>query len=325
MKWWNWLPLRWVIRKAATTQGFLDPVEILGRLRGLAQPSEVGEPIELLRAGVVFHARGLINSKVIQHNLDWVWPYWVERQYDPRDRSFLPRAFSVTHVNLTHRNWTAIGYPDLNALPIVDPRGLLTPFLDGWSLDAWVLAEDGRCLFPSRSADCTQDYDLEGGVAVVTHSENDGLALTCRAAVIEEAGEAVCRLSVSAVDRRGGRASLVLGVRPQNPEGISFVTDIALEDSRTHWRVDDQASVYLDRAPERHHASTYREGDVLFKLPAGEEEATVHCPVGLASTAASWDFSGEGEIGARIPLNEAVSECAGCAGLGGGAQECLSP
>ncbi|MFN2328568.1 MAG: hypothetical protein ABR612_06600 [Chromatocurvus sp.] len=307
MKWWSWLPLRWVIRKAATSQGFLDPLEILGRLRGLAQPSEVGEPIELLRAGVVFHARGLINSKVIQHNLDWIWPYWVERQYDPHDRAFLPRAFSVTHVNLTHRNWTAIGYPDLEGLPIVDPRGLLTPFLDGWSLDAWVLSEDGRRLFPSRAIESTQEYDLDGGVAVVTRSESEELTLTCRAAVIEEAGEAVCHLTVQASDRRGGRARLVLGVRPQNPEGVSFVSDIALESGRTQWRIDGKPSVHLDRAPERHYVSTYSEGDVLFKLATDEQGTDVHCPVGLASAAASWDIVGEGRIEARIPLNEAVS------------------
>ncbi len=305
MKWWSWLPLRWVIRKAATSQGFLDPVEILGRLRGLAQPSEVGEPIELLRAGVVFHARGLINSKVIQHNLDWVWPYWVERQYDPRDRSFLPRAFSVTHVNLTHRNWTAIGHPDLQGLPIVDPRGLLTPFLDGWSLDAWVLAEDGRRLFPSRASHCSQTYDLDGGVTVVTHSEHEELALTCRATVIMESGQPVCRLTATPCDRRGGRASLVLGVRPQNPEGVSFVSDVALEDGGTHWRIDGAASVHLDRPPDRHHGSTYREGDVLFKLPGGEQGAQVQCPIGLASAAASWDFVAEAEVGARIPLDDA--------------------
>lgn len=308
MKWWSWLPLRWVIRKAATSQGFLDPVEILGRLRGLAQPSEVGEPIELLRAGVVFHARGLINSKVIQHNLDWVWPYWVERQYDPRDRSFLPRAFSVTHVNLTHRNWTAIGYPDLDALPVVDPRGLLTPFLDGWSLDLWIIAEDGRRLFPSRARAVTQQYDLADGVAVVTHSEADGLELNCRAEVIVEAGQPVCRLHASARDRRGSPAVVVLGVRPQNPEGVSFVTDIALEDAGTCWRVDTAATVQLDRAPDRHYGSTYREGDVLFKLPRGEQAQSVHCPVGLATVAAVWDFSGDGEIGARVPLADPAAE-----------------
>ena len=43
--------------------------------------------------GLVFHARGLINSRVIQHNRDWVWPFWVERQFDPRDPAFIPRAF----------------------------------------------------------------------------------------------------------------------------------------------------------------------------------------------------------------------------------------
>ena len=50
------------------------------RLRSFAQPSEVAEPIELLRAGALFHARGLVNTKAIQHNLDLVWPYWVERR-----------------------------------------------------------------------------------------------------------------------------------------------------------------------------------------------------------------------------------------------------
>lgn len=302
MKWWSWLPLRWIIRKAATAQGFLDPVEILGRLRGLAQPSEVGEPIELLRAGVVFHARGLINSKVIQHNLDWIWPYWVARQYDPTDPSFLPRAFSVTHVNLTHRNWTAIGQPDLDRLPIVDPRGLLTPQLDGWSLDVWLLSEDGRRLFPSKAAHCSQRYDLEAGTAVVTRSETDGLALHCRAEVVVEGGRAVCRLRAHGADRHRGRLQLVLSVRPQNPEGVSFVNDVALEAGGACWRVNDEQRVHFDRAPARHHVSSYREGDVLFRLPRGEEAVTGHCDVGLASAAAVWDLAAEGAVVATVPL-----------------------
>ena len=92
------------------------PDRLLARLHRFAQPSEVAEPIELLRAGVLFHARGIVNTKAIQHNLDWVWPYWVERQFDPHDVSFIPRAFSFSHVNLTHRNWTAIGLPDCDSI-----------------------------------------------------------------------------------------------------------------------------------------------------------------------------------------------------------------
>ncbi|MFO7687904.1 MAG: hypothetical protein R6V60_17625 [Desulfobacterales bacterium] len=75
---------------------------------------------------MVFHTRGLINSRVIQHDLDWVWPDWIERQFDPYDAAFIPRAFAITHINLTHRNWTAIGYPDCAELAISDPRGLVS-------------------------------------------------------------------------------------------------------------------------------------------------------------------------------------------------------
>src|SRR5262245_65155081 len=121
------LPWQMILRRAALRHGFLDPIDLIARLQRFAQPSEVTEPIELLRAGVAMHARGLINSRVIQHNLDWVWPYWVCRQFDPADPSFVPRAFSLTHINLTHRNWTAIGLPVGDELPIVDPRGLVTP------------------------------------------------------------------------------------------------------------------------------------------------------------------------------------------------------
>ena len=150
--WFQWLPWRYIVRRVASSHGFLDPIDLLGQLHRFAQPSEVAAPLELLRAGVVFHARGLMNTGAIQHNLDWVWPFWVERQFDPRDEAFIPRAFSITHVNLTHRNWTAVGWPNCDTLPLVDPRGLLTPFWDGWSLDAWVFDNAGHHPYPRESS-----------------------------------------------------------------------------------------------------------------------------------------------------------------------------
>ncbi len=177
MPWLKWLPWRFLIRRIARSHGFLDPIALLARLHRFAQPSEVGEPVELLRAGVVFHARGLINSRVIQHNLDWVWPFWIERQFDPEDDAFVPRAFSITHVNLTHRNWTAVGWPDCEEFPIVDPRGMLTPWFDGWSLDCWLVTDDGRRLLPSRAQSSKQQLDLHNGLAVTTTTQQGGMSL----------------------------------------------------------------------------------------------------------------------------------------------------
>lgn len=305
MSWMKWLPWRYVVKRMAQRHGFLDPIALLARLHSFAQPSEVGEPIELLRAGVVFHARGLINSRVIQHNLDWVWPYWVERQFDPEDPAFIPRAFSITHINLSNRNWTAIGQPDVDELPVVDPRGLLTPFYDGWSLDAWIVGDDGRCLLPSRCKSTRQSQEFEHGPCVVTESKQEGLSLTSRARVVVEGGRPVCELTLKAVSDISG--SLVLSLRPSNPEGISFINRVRLSEQRDAWEVDGKQSVFFSRAAQRHHVSDYNQGDVRIHLFDKEDQSEGRCDVGMVTAAALFPLeAGEmSELTVRVPLAEA--------------------
>lgn len=284
MSWMKWLPWRYLVKRMAHQHGFLDPIALLAKLHSFAQPSEVGEPIELLRAGVVFHARGLINSRVIQHNLDWVWPYWVERQFDPNDRAFIPRAFSITHINLSNRNWTAIGLPDVDLLPVVDPRGLLTPVYDGWSLDGWLLAEDGRCLLPSRCPRSRQWLEWDDSPCVVTESRMDGLCLVSRSRVVLEQGRPMCELSLEGHSDVAG--SLVVSLRPANPEGVSFIRKVKLALGRNGWQVDGRQSVHFSQPAQSHHVSDYRQGDVHIHLADIEDQTEGRCDVGLVTAAA---------------------------------------
>ena len=133
-----------------------------------------------------------------------MWPYWVERQYDPSDDSFIPRAFSITHVNLTHRNRTAVGVSDCVELPVVDPRGLVTPFWDGWSLDAWVFGNDGTKLMPSHRREAHQELDLTSGLAVVTATASDGLSLRTGAQVDAGRSGSALYLEASGAAAHGG-------------------------------------------------------------------------------------------------------------------------
>lgn len=284
--WLNWLPWRYIVRRVARAQGFIDPITVLSHLHRFAQPSEVAAPLELLRAGVVFHARGLMNTGAIQHNLDWVWPYWVERQFDPHDESFIPRAFSITHVNLTHRNWTAVGQPGFDWLPIVDPRGMLTPLWDGWSLDAWVVTDDGRELIPSQQIEAQQRWELggEAGVAVVTETEREGLKLRARSEVLPCGETAVCHQHwVADADTRGW---LVVALRPYNAEGVKFIHDVALDTTGRTWTIDGVTAVHFGVPVERHQLSTYRMGDVRTRLRHEPDLRTVTCDVGMATAAA---------------------------------------
>jgi hypothetical protein len=242
----------------------------------------------------------------------------------------VPRAFSATHVNLTHRNWTAVGVPGVDMLPIVDPAGLLTPLLDGWSLDAWVVPDEGEALLPSRCRRLEQELVLGENVSVRTWAARGGLELTTRAWMEVHGGQAVCVMEVAGVLDRPGW--VVVSVRPANPEGVSFIHRIRSEADGRSWRIGREASVRFDRAPDRAVFSDYRGGDVLLRVrgggpepgrgagsggaglqPGASPQPAVECDVGLATGAAMFRAH-DGGIGAvvRVPLGDvgAVDESA---------------
>jgi len=286
----NSWPVHALITRAARAYGFLDPIGLLARMRGFAQPSEVAEPIELLRAGMLFHARGLINTKAIQNNLDWVWPHWVERQFNPADPAFIPRAFSFSHINLTHRNWTAAGQPDVPYYPIVDPRGLVTPIFDGWSLDFWFVPANPKAapLFPSRLSDDQFQQSLrleDNNLRVLSAATRDNISLASEVTLHLERGAPHCRVRVQI----NGPPDdfLAVALRPYNPEGVSFIDTVALTTEHAGWLINGRDSVRFDRPPTHQLLSVYKDGDVSHKLHEADHGPTkADCSVNMATAVA---------------------------------------
>jgi len=283
----KWRPWHFIVKLAARRYGFIDPVTLMARLRQFGRPSEVAEPLELLRAGLIFHARGVINTRAIQYNLDWVWPYWVVKQFTPVDASFIPRGFSISHINSTHRNWTAVGHPDLSAYPVIDPRGLVTPLLDSWSIDTWVLSDKGDLLLPSHLKDVSQFLEMKNDIAVTTRSSQDSLELETRSAVVfDEADQAFLQTDISAIcpETPGW---IVVSIRPYNPEGIQFIDQIDALDGQRKIQVNGVQTVEFEKEPQKVLFSTYEEGDVAFDLKRSPHpENQVKCPIGMATAAA---------------------------------------
>ncbi len=301
---WQWRLWSFIVRIVAVAEGFPDPILLLSNLRRFAQASELTAPKELLRAGAIMQARGLINSQAIQHNMDWVWPYWVERQFDPSDESFLPRAFNLAHLNLTHRNWTAVGAPDSTELSIVDPRGLVTPFFDGWSLDPWIITREGFYLIPSRLKVIRQEFVIQGNPQVQTIAEDMNVVLRSRVESYLEEPVTICRIKLSAFSPKGGW--LAVSLRPYNPEGISFIHKISLLESRRGWKVNGHSFIHFDSKPDRTNFSRYWDGDVFAKLPLASEECEVECSVGLATAVALFELEPNRtrEVTVTIPLKK---------------------
>ncbi|MFN2342905.1 MAG: hypothetical protein ABR542_06075 [Desulfonatronovibrio sp.] len=291
-----------MLKRTAKVFGIIDPLSFLARFRQFAQPSEVQEPIELLRAGIIFHARGLIN-KAIQHNLDWVWPYWVERQFNPRDISFVPRAFSFSHINLTHRNWTAVGHPQLPIYPIVDPAGLVTPLYDGWSIDMWLMSKNGEILFPSKHPETSQEWILSPNLKVETISCRKSSKLESNAAFEIHDNAPFLNINARGSCPEGGW--LIVALRPYNPEGIQFIDHIHNLKNNPGWLVNSKTQVKFDQNPEKVFFSNYHDGDVFHQLKNPQNKTDSACKVGMATSAALFPFSaGEtASVKVEIPLS----------------------
>ena len=292
---------KFFIKRIASAHGFLDPIRLFYNLSRFAQPSEVAAPTELLRATAVLHARGLINSQAIQHNLDWVWPYWVQCQFDPHDPAFIPRSFSLTHINLTHRNWTAVGLPDLAQTPLVDARGLVMPFWDSWSVDAWIITSSGKKLFPSRIKNAKQHMHFENNLCITTEVENEGLKLSTHIQVIREAGIPTCRIEIHGVSDEEGL--LVVALRPFNMEGVSFINRVDVLNGKLGFLINGAQEVYLSETPLETYLSSYHTGDVHLRIlkKKATDEKQIRCEVGMATAAAAYKM--EPAISRRVTLD----------------------
>lgn len=301
------IPWKFILRRVSHANGFIDPIAVLSSFNRFARPAQYVAPTELLRAGAQLHARGLLNSQAIQHNLDWLWPFWVQEQFNARSESFVPRAFSISHINLTHRNWTAVGLPDSPELAVVDPSGMVMPFHDGWSLDFWIVDPEGVDIIPAGTSESNQHIQHDPVLAVETQTVRGGGALVVHATVDRREGIPVCRISARGMAKH--KAWLTVSLRPANPEGISFVNRVArvrTGDGGEGWRINGKHTVGL-QGGARHAFSHYTEGDVYHKIKKGrlgEEPEEIRCEVGMATAAALYELApGESRsIEVTVPL-----------------------
>jgi hypothetical protein len=221
----------------------------------------------------------------------------------------------LTQINLTHRNWTALGVPNGAEFSLIDPRGLTTPYYDSWSIDVWIIPEKGQPLVPSLLPDgqagrpnVSQKMIMDGNLCVITESALGALKLRLEACVVGSAQAAVCQVKITG--SAAIKARLIVSLRPYNPEGVSFINHIALLKDSPGWQVNRESPVYFDKAPDQYVFSDYQRGDVYSRLLDKENEKEISCKVGMASAAASFTLEAglAQELTLSIPLTKSKIE-----------------
>ena len=281
-----------------------DVVRHLSTFQRLGENVEVELPSELMPVGARTVFRALRTRAAAQIGPDWVWPFWLERQLDPLTNAFVPRGHLPFLTNLTHRNWTAVGNLDSPWEAIVDPRGLVTPWYDGWSLDWWIGADD-RWHLPSRDVAVRQRLVGTSPVVETAMSVPSGDAVQRVYAVRRSSGEGGGELVVVEVENMSkGPVALALAVRPYNPEGLSVVERIDLRGTTV--AVDGRVALMLPKPPMRVAASTFHDGDSAATVLAGAApdhwRGPVRDPAGLGQAAFVYPLAHGATFRAVIPL-----------------------
>ena len=292
----------WLLRRALGRLRITEDItKYLSTFQRLGEHFEVEAPGEMLPVGARTVFRALRTRSAAQVGTDWVWPYWLERQLDPTSPAFVPRGHLPFLTNVTARNWTAVGNVGSPWEAIVDPRGMVTPWFDGWSLDWWIGADD-RWHLPSREVAVRQRLVDDTPVVETAMRVPTGDAVQRVYAVQDVGGELVI---VEIENRSKLPFAVALAVRPCNPEGLAVVERIGLHDGTTV-TVDGRVAMLLPKAPSRSAASTFHDGDVASIVMSGSAgvsfPAALRDDAGLASAAFIFPLAHTATLRVGLPM-----------------------
>src|SRR5437763_5434430 len=290
----------WMLRRAMGRLRITDDiVRYLSTFQRLGETVEVEVPGELLPVGARTVFRAVRTRAAVQIGPDWVWPFWLERQLDPRSAAFVPRGHLPVLTNVTHRNWTAVGNVASPFKAIVDQRGLVTPWFDGWSLDWWIGADD-RWHFPSRETNVRQSLLGDGPIVETALRVPGGDAVQRVYAIATNEDLAVVEIE----NRSPSPIAVALAVRPYNPEGLAVVERIALLNKTV--TVDGRPALLLPERPLRMAGSTFHDGDcarlVTGGLAGDSLPPNLHCDAGLASAAFLFPLAHTAALRVALPM-----------------------
>jgi len=281
-----------------------DVVRHLTTFQRLGERLEVQAPGEMLPVGARTVFRAIRTRGAAQIEPDWLWPFWLERQIDPLSPSFVPRGHLPFLTNVTHRNWTMVGNLASPWEAIVDPRGMVTPWFDGPSVDWWIGAED-RWHLPSRDAAVRQTR-YEGMPVVETAVRIPGGDAVQRVYAVNAAGEELVVVEVENLSPVP--VAIAFALRPYNPEGLAVVERLGVEDEVVV--ADGRPVLVLPRAPGRLAVCAFVDGDsahIVFDgkaLPPADlkRPVLVRDPVGLAQAAFVFPLPHRTTIRIALPL-----------------------
>ncbi|GBR75634.1 glycosyl hydrolases family 15 [Candidatus Termititenax persephonae] len=224
-----------------------------------------GEPIPkvLMDFNILNIVRGLFTRFVVSTNLDWIWPYWMVKQFYATSEGFSARGFNPASINTNYRNWTGIGDLDSEYEATIDPRGLTTPYFNSWSLDTWLQIGD-KVYSPAQEEHCEQTLLHNLPIVVTTTAYEKKIQMTSTV-FAKDFGDlktvAYQRTELKNLTKTTQSFCFSWAFRPYNNDGIALIRTLDFRDNGDVYINGSLAAVIL-QIPNGTTTSSLSRGDV---------------------------------------------------------------
>ncbi|MFN3603313.1 MAG: hypothetical protein ACK4UJ_01250 [Leptonema sp. (in: bacteria)] len=240
--------------------------DVLKLIRGsfkLTNPNKAEFPSENLPLASRVIASGMWNYCFFQFYRNFVGPFWVEKQYNPKDNSFIPRATSMLSLNLTHRNWFGFRSPSGSIFSLIDPAGAFTPIIGYYSVEL-AFRKKNQIFFPNRSEVKTK-MELEENLPIIhIHYKKKDLKVHWKLLGDSKTGKTV--LSIIEYEVNTPDWELLVSIRPFNSEGGALIYSLYYQEEKQFSSVyiNEEKEIILFTMPNEIHFSNLEKGDAYF-------------------------------------------------------------
>lgn len=199
----------------------------LQSILNMGKKSEVTFPKELIPLNLEVLIKGLLTSRVFEVNSNWVFPFWVEQQLNPKSDVFIPRGANIFAINTTYRNWTILGSIESDEKGVVDLKGMISPKENSPSLDIFIQHND-EYFFPSRNKIEQTVDDLTGIIKTFYNGSDFEYNFEAFSSEIDKG----IFLKYNFKSKKSGLYRFFFLIRPFNPESFIPIFNIEIKDNK---------------------------------------------------------------------------------------------
>lgn len=235
--------------------------------------------------------QGLINNRIIPYYLHRTWPFWVYQQYLPSSPNFSVHSNPLSANNTSQRNWTALGHPHSENSIIVDPKGLITPLPQTWSLDFW-LANLSKLISSAQLSNIQQNFS-PNSMSCNTECTLDGLSVNSEVlfkSLPKNENMVLNKVTLANTSKNKINFSFFFSIRPYNPEGLAPIKEIVFLTSNA-FMIDHRLAAVFDTKPDNIVCLAFKDGDVSEIFNKWEMILNCSCSHNLASAFVEYKLS----------------------------------